>query len=159
MKGSARVLAALQEAINLEATAANAYLINGKDQKRRGMKTGDELLELHKQCCKFSKILMKHLLFLGGSIDLEPEPVTMGDDFGRTLDELVEMENDIVAKYTAAVKICYAEDDESNFHLFQHLIRWHREGQREYTGHLKYLEHEQWQYEKLGESDYIAAHI
>jgi bacterioferritin (cytochrome b1) len=159
MKGTSGVIAALQEAINLEATAANAYLVNGKDQQRRGMKTGDELLELKDQCCKFQKMLIKHLLFFDEKVELSPDPVTVGDAFDTTLDELIAMEMNIVERYTAAMKLCYTEGDGSNHHLFQHLLRWHREGQREYTGHLKYLEHERWQFAKLGEVDYIAAHI
>ena len=160
MKGDPKVLAALQAAINLEASVSAAYLLNGKIlHQDLAIKTGKELKELGEQACKFKKMLIKHLRFLDGSPDVDADVASLGDNVEQVLTELLKAEMDIVAQYTDFTVTCWAAKDMENFHLFQHLIRWHRAGHSQYRGHIMYLEHELKQIEKLGETDYIASHI
>ena len=46
--------------------------------------------------------------------------------------------------------------DMSNFHFYQHLVKWHREGDDKFKGHVAWLQKQLYQMNKLGENDYIA---
>ena len=44
----------------------------------------------------------------------------------------------------------------SNFHFYQHLMKWHREGDGKFKGHVAWLQKQLYQLKKLGDNDYIA---
>ena len=160
MIGNPIVTAALQESINLEANMCNVYCINGIALKHRlGIKVGKELKGLGKQSKCFKKMLIGHLLFLDGKPEIDADIAVIGDDIPAMLNEMLAREMALVTKYTEFTKTCYDVNDMENFHLFQHLIRWHRAGHGQYEGHIAYLEHELKQLAALGLVDYIASHL
>jgi bacterioferritin (cytochrome b1) len=160
MKGNPKVVAALQEAVNMEASLAAAYYLNGKHLKcGLGLKTGKELMDLGKQSCCHKDKLIKRLLFLEANAEIDAEVATIGSGVGNILKDLLQLENDVLARYTASAQICWEADDMSNFHLFQHLCKWHTTGGNGFDGHIRYIEHEQLQLNTLGEVNYLTAHI
>ena len=44
----------------------------------------------------------------------------------------------------------------SNFHFYQHLVKWHREGDDKFKGHVAWLQKQLYQLNKLGENGYLA---
>jgi len=143
MKGNSKVLSALQEAINLEASLAAAYCLNGQALKHTiGIKVAGELKSLGKQSKCYKKMLVKQLLFLEGTPEVAPDTAVVEDSISAMLDDLLKMENDTLARYTEFTKICYDADDMPNFHLFQHLCKFHSTGGNGNEGHLDYLSHE-----------------
>ena len=161
MTGDAKVMAALQEGINKEESLALLYFLNGKHlQQGLGITPGKELKGLGKQCCTYKKRLLKRLFFLGGSPEIAPDVATVIGDGGpgAIFDEMLSLENEIIDQYTIATKTCYEANDMEAFHVFQHLVKAHTIGEKG-VGHIQYIEHEQTQLEKLGEVQYIAAHI
>ncbi len=160
MNGDPNVMRALQDAINLEATLSTAYYLNGKSLRSGlGLKTGKELKDLGKQCCSYKKKLLKRLFFLDGTPEISVETVIVGDGVGTVLNDLRAMELNAVAFYTTLMTIALEAKDGNVFHIAQHLIKWHETGGNGFRGHVRYLEHELKQLTKLGENDYVAAHI
>jgi len=160
MNGNPQVIAVMQEGLNLEASLAHAYFLNGTALKEGlGIKTGTELMELGEQCCHYKEKLLKRLLLLGASPEIAPDTATLANSVAETLQELLMLEESLLTHYTTAVKVCYDAADMEAFHFFQHLCKDHTIGQHKRRGHIKYLEHERIQFAALGEVNYIAAHI
>ena len=154
MRGNANVMAALQEAINLEGSLALQYLLDARNVKRYGLKLAKGLKVLHEQCETFGKHLTDRLLFLEGEPRVELAAATTQETVTAIINTAIARETALIARYNAIVKICYDAGDMSNFHFFQHLVRWHSEGDRAKRGHLDWLEKQAWQIKEWGESDY-----
>lgn len=154
MKGNPAVLSALQEAINLEATCSLQYLLDARNVKRFGLKLSKGLKVLHEQCESFMKQLTDRSLFLGGTVELKPAAAGTRNSVTDILTESIGYEEQLIARYAAIVKLCYEAGDMSNFHFFQHLVRWHGEGDRNRRGHLDWLQKQAWQLNEFGETDY-----
>ena len=67
-----------------------------------------------------------------------------------------DAEQAAVARFADLCKQCYEAGDMSNFHFYQHLSKWHREGDDKFKGHVAWLQKQLYQLKKLGENDYIA---
>jgi bacterioferritin (cytochrome b1) len=156
MKGNPDVISGLQQAITIEATLALQYFVDSRDVKRLGLHLGDGLATLHDQCQEHVACLVGRLLFLEGAPKLDPKPAATHDKIGDILAEAKTAEEAAVAQFAVLCKQCYEGDDMSNFHFYQHLAKWHREGDEKFKGHLAWLQKELYQFTKLGESEYIA---
>ena len=160
MKGSPDVITSLQEAVNMEASLAEVYGLNGAALKKGlGVKTGSELKGLGKQCKCYKKKLMKSLFLYDVAIEVAPDIATIAADIPTTLSELLSLEMDIITHYTDMMEIAWAAKDADVFHLAQHLVLRHKVGDRDFDGHVRYLEHEQKQLAALGLVNYITAHV
>jgi bacterioferritin (cytochrome b1) len=156
MKGNPTVMAGLSESINLEASMMLQYLLDQRDVKRLGLDLADGLKQLHDQCEDHMKNLVSRLLFLEGAPTIEPKPAATHDSVTEILNDAFAAEQAAVARFTDLCKECYEAGDMSNFHLFQHLIKWHREGDDKFKGHIAWLQKQLYQLKKLGENDYLA---
>ena len=72
------------------------------------------------------------------------------------LNDAFAAEEAAVARFSDLCKQCYEAGDMSNFHFYQHLTKWHREGDDKFKGHIAWLQKQIGQLKKLGETDYIA---
>ena len=159
MKGSEKVMAALQEAINMEYTLASQYQLDQCDVGRLGLSIEDRLGDLHEQCEDYGKLLVARLLFLEGSPVVAPGPAATHDDVGSIITSAIAAESGVIAKYAEFTKTAFEEGDMDNFHLFQHLSKWHRQGGNDNKGHLSWLQKQAWQFGKLGETGYIDSKV
>ena len=156
MKGSPPVMAGLQQAIDLEGSLALQYLLDQRDVKRLGLDLADGLKQLHEQCEDHLKHLVSRLLFLEGAPTIGPKPAATHDSITEILNDAFAAEQAAVAVFTDLCKQCYEAGDMSNFHFYQHLVKWHREGDDKFKGHVAWLQKQLYQLKKLGENDYIA---
>ena len=156
MKGNPEVLSGLQEAITIEATLMLQYLLDQRDLKRLGLDLADGFKQLHEQCEDHMKCLTSRLLFLEGAPTLNPKPAATHDSIGDMLNGAFDAEQAAVARFADLCKQCYEAGDMSNFHFYQHLSKWHREGDDKFKGHICWLQKQIFQLKKLGENDYIA---
>jgi bacterioferritin len=157
MDGDGKVMAGLQEAINLEWAGALQYGLDARDLMRLGLKTADGLMTLHEQCEMFAWDLIDRLLFLGGSPEIRPDNAaethaTVGD----ILNDALAFEMAVVGRYAELCKEAYEAGDMEAFHLYQHLTKWHRMGGNDNKGHIAWLQKQLAQYQKVGgEAQYI----
>ena len=156
MKGPPEVLAGLQEAVQIEATLMLQYLLDHRDAKRLGLALADGLKDLHDQAEDHMKCLVSRLLFLEGAPTIAPQPAATHDSVTDILNSAFAAEQSAVARFTELCKQAYDNGDMSNFHFLQHLIKWHREGDDKFKGHIAWLQKQLYQLKKLGEGDYIA---
>ena len=156
MKGNPTVMAGQSEAINLEASMMLQYLLDQRDVKRLGLNLAEGLKELYEQAEDHMKCLVSRLLFLEGAPTIEPKPAATHDSVTDILNDAFAAEQAAVARFTELCKECYEAGDMSNFHFYQHLIKWHREGDDKFKGHVTWLQKQLYQLKKLGEDGYIA---
>jgi bacterioferritin (cytochrome b1) len=156
MKGNPDVIAGLQQAITTEATLMLQYSVDSCDVKRLGLHLGDGLAALRDQCQSHLHCLVGRLLFLEGAPVIDPKPAATHDKIGDILSQAKTAEEAAVDQFAVLCKQSYEGDDMSNFHFYQHLAKWHREGDEKFKGHLAWLQQQLYLFEKLGESEYIA---
>ncbi|HUJ50087.1 MAG TPA: ferritin-like domain-containing protein [Bryobacteraceae bacterium] len=156
MKAPPQVLAALQESIDIETTLALQYLLDQRDVKRLGLDLADGLKQMHEQCQEHLKHLTSRLLFLEGAPTITPTPAATHDSVTEILNDAFAAEQAAIARFSDLCKQCYDAGDMSNFHFYQHLAKWHREGDDKFKGHVAWLQKQLYQLKKLGENDFIA---
>ena len=156
MKGNPQVLAGLQDGIAIESTLMLQYLLDQRDVKRLGLNLADGLKQLHEQCEDHMKCLTSRMLFLEGAPTISPKPAVTHDSVTEILNDAFTAEQAAVARFSELCKECYEAGDMSNFHFYQHLVKWHREGDDKFKGHIAWLQKQLYQLKKLGETEYIA---
>ena len=156
MKAPPQVLAGLQESIDLEASLALQYLLDQRDVKRLGLDLADGLKQMHEQCQEHLKRITSRLLFLEGAPTITPKPAATHDSVTEILNDAFAAETAAIARFSELCKQCYDAGDMSNFHFYQHLVKWHREGDDKFKGHAAWLQKQLYQLKKLGENDFIA---
>ena len=156
MKGNPQVMAGLQEAVDIEASLMLQYLLDQRDVKRLGLDLADGLKQLADQCEDHMKQLVSRLLFLDGAPTINPTAAATHDSVTEILNDAFAAEQSDIARFTDLCKQCYDASDMSNFHFYQHLVKWHREGDDKFKGHVGWLQKQLYQLKKPGENDYIA---
>jgi bacterioferritin (cytochrome b1) len=156
MKAPPQVLAALQESVDIEATLALQYLLDQRDVKRLGLNLADGLKQMYDQCQEHLKHLTSRLLFLEGAPTIGPKPAATHDSVTEILNDAFAAEQAAIARFSDFCRQCYDAGDMSNFHFYQHLVKWHREGDDKFSGHVAWLQKQLYQLKKLGENDFIA---
>lgn len=160
MKGKPAVMAVLQAGITAEWSLALSYHMFTQDMKRFGVKVYDGFDKLGEQCEDYAKELTRRLLFLEGDPVVNPADASTLDSVSAMLAKLQADELSIVDQYAAATKACWDAGDMSNFHWFQHLSKWHREGDEGKQGHIAWIQKMLWQIQAVGsEPEFIATQI
>ena len=159
MKGDPKVIAALQEAITLELAQALQYKLDYLDSGRLGLDIADALKTRHEQCEEWADSIAGRLLFLEGAPIYSAQPVKTHDSVPDIISGHIAAETAIVERYAALTVVCWEAGDMDNFHYFQHLSKWHRQGGNDFHGHLSWLQKQQWQLNTLGTNNYIAEKI
>jgi bacterioferritin (cytochrome b1) len=154
MKGDPKVMAGLQESIDLELSLCLQYMLDWRNVKRCGLSIKKGLYKLHEQSEKHAQSLISRLLFLDGVPLSAPAQAKTHIDIGDILSDATAAEMAIVARYAELARQAFDAGDMSNFHLYQHLAKWHREGDKKFIGHLAWLQKQNWQLKEFGETDY-----
>ena len=154
MKSTSVIATGLQEAINLELSLSLQYTLDARNLKRYGLKIAKGFGCLAGQSRDFAKQLTSRLLFLEGEPGFAPQPAKTHANVSDIIGDAVKAETAIVARYSALAKRAFDEGDMSNFHYYQHLAKWHREGDGKFKGHLAWLQKQEWQLGEFGETDY-----
>lgn len=154
MKGDPKIIAGLQEMINLELALCLQYMLDWKNVKRCGLKIARGLYCLHEQSEEYAQKLITRLLFLDATPQSSPSAAKAHANVADIITDAIAAETAIVARYSELTKLALDAGDVSNMHLFQHLSKWHREGDKEHRGHLMWLQKQGWQLKEFGETDY-----
>ena len=156
MKAPPQVLAGVQEAIDLELSLSLQYLLDQRNVKRFGLSIAGGLKKLHDQCDAYAKDLATLMLFLDGAPQFAPKPATTHKTVADIQTDAIAAETAIVSRYSALCKEAYEAGEIDVFHLYQHLVKWHRRGGNGNEGHLAWLQKQNWQLLEFGEKDYEA---
>lgn len=149
MKGSAKVLAELNKALQEELTAINQYFLHAEMCENWGYERLSEYIK--KQSIgemKHAEALMERILFLDGTPSMKPLELTVGKNVQEMLQSDLELELGAVKQYNEAIQIAVAEKDNGSRDLFVTLLK-------DEEDHVDWLEAQVHQIRELGYERYL----
>ena len=154
MKGSQKVIDALNEALHEELTAINQYFLHAEMCENWHYNRIGELIK--KQSIgemKHAEEIIERLLFLDGSPNLtKPMNLTVGKNVKEQIQSDLKLEVDAVAMYNRYVELARAEKDNASRELFERLLKDEEE-------HVDWLEAQMHQINELGYERYLSQQI
>ncbi len=154
MKGSRKIIDALNEALKEELRAINQYFIHAEMcENWHYDKLGDFIMKQSIDEMKHAESLIERLLFLDATPNMTaPMEITIGENVRAQLNSDLALEIGAVAMYNRAVETARAEGDNVSRELFERVLKDEEE-------HVDWLEAQLHQIEELGYERYLAAQI
>jgi bacterioferritin len=149
MKGSTKVIAELNHALQEELTAINQYFLHAEMSENWGYERLSEYIK--KQSIgemKHAEVLMERILFLDGIPSMKPLDLTVGKNVQEMLQSDLDLELSAVKQYNAAIQIAVAEKDNGSRDLFVALLK-------DEEDHVDWLEAQIHQIKELGYERYL----
>jgi bacterioferritin len=149
MKGSVKVIAELNRALQEELTAINQYFLHAEMCENWGYERLSEYVK--KQSIgemKHAEVLMERILFLDGTPSMKPLELTIGKNVEDMLQSDLDLELSAVKQYNAAIQIAVAEKDNGSRDLFVALLK-------DEEDHVDWLEAQMHQIKELGYERYL----
>jgi len=153
MKGSAKVIEALNKALRDELTAINQYFLHAEMYENWGYKSLSQSLK--KQSIdemKHAETLLERILFLEGSPSMKPLELTIGKNVQDMLKGDLGLEVEAVKDYNTAIQLCVAERDNGSRDLFVRLLL-------DEEGHVDWLEAQLHMINEVGYERYLAMNM
>ena len=125
MKGSQKVIDALNDALADELAAINQYMVHAEMAANWGYEKLHEFSEdLAVQEMKHAEKLISRILFLEGTpVVTEVHQVHIGDFLDKGLSNDHQSELEAIAKYNAIVKLCVVENDQGTKEMVDHILQ------------------------------------
>jgi len=159
MQGDPKVKDGLQHLVAALLGLMCQYLLDAINLKRLGLSIGDGLDQLSGQCATDVKDLVKWLYFL----EAQPELGTAKSHatVGQILADATTAEAAFVAAVNELADTAFEAGEMAVFHGLQHLAKFHTIGgdvigATDRTGHIAWLQKQNWQLREFGEKDYEA---
>ena len=151
MKGSKKVIDALNLALTEEMTAINQYVVHAEMAANWGYEKLHEFSEgLAVQEMKHAEKLIGRILFLEGTpIISKYNPIRIGTDVPSDLKNDLATETDAVKMYNDIAQICVAEKDQGTKELVDDILR-------EEEAHVDGLEERLDQIEQMGLGNFLS---
>ena len=149
MKGSPKVVAELNKALQEELTAINQYFLHAEMCENWGYEKLSEYIK--KQSIgemKHAEALMERILFLDSSPSMKPLELTVGKNVQEMIQSDLDLELGAVKDYNAAIQVAVAEKDNGSRDLFVELLK-------DEEDHVDWLEAQIHQIEELGYERYL----
>lgn len=154
MKGNAKVIDALNEALHEELTAINQYFLHAEMCENWHYDRLGELIK--KQSIgemKHAETLIERILFLDGTPNLTKHiDLTVGKNVKEQIESDLKLEVDAVAMYNLAIETARQEGDNASRELFERLLKDEEE-------HVDWLEAQVHQMKELGYERYLSQQI
>jgi bacterioferritin len=150
MKGDAKVIEILNDALRHELTAVSQYWLHYRLQEDWGLgkmakKSREESIEEMEHADK----LISRIITLGGHPNLQKlDPLRIGQNVQETLEADLAGEESARALYKKAREVCSDAGDYVSMKLFEDLLA-------DEEGHIDFLETQIELYNKLGEANYM----
>lgn len=154
MKGSPKVIEALNEALHEELTAINQYFLHAEmcENWHYG-RLGDLIKKQSIGEMKHAEILIERILFLDGTPKLtQSMSLTVGKNAREQIESDLKLEIEAVAMYNRAIETARREADNASRELFERLLKDEEE-------HVDFLEAQVHQIEELGYERYLSQQI
>ncbi len=154
MKGDAKVIEYLNQALKLELTSINQYFLHSRILQDWGFeklskKLHDESVEEMHHADK----LIQRVLFLEGLPNLQDlDPLNIGETVREMHESDLAGERKAHALYSEAAQYCHTVNDTVSRELFETLIGDEEE-------HIDWLETQLTLMEKVGEQNYLQSHL
>ena len=125
MKGSEKVIAALNEALHEELTAINQYFLHSEMCENWGYeRTAKYVRKLSIVEMKHAEKLIERILFLDGAPNMAtPVQLSVGNAVKQQLENDLNLELGAVKLYNDAVKLARAEGDNGSEQLLQSILK------------------------------------
>ncbi len=154
MKGSAKVIAALNSVLMKELTAINQYFLHARMLENWGlMKLGKLEYAASIDEMKHSDMVIKRILFLEGLPNLQKlGKLRIGTDIKEVIEADMEVENEAVPHLKDCIKIAESERDYVSRDLFLSILASEEK-------HLDWLETQHGLIKRLGLQNYMQSQI
>jgi bacterioferritin len=153
MKGDARVIAKLNEALREELTAINQYFVHAEMLHNWGFnRLGKYIRKQSIDEMKHAEALLERVLFLDGVPTMEPLALTIGQNVRHQFQNDLDLELKAVVSYNEAVAIAREARDNSSSELFERLLR-------DEEGHVDFLEAQLQLIEQIGYERYLSQQL
>jgi len=149
MRGNAKVLEQLNQALRDELTAINQYFLHAEMSENWGYKKYSKYIK--KQSIdemKHAELLMERILFLDGIPKMEPMSLTTGKSVKDMIESDLALEHDAVASYNESIRACVENGDNGSRDLFMKLLK-------DEEGHVGWLEAQVHQISEIGYERYL----
>ncbi len=125
MKGSQKVIDALNAGLTIELTAINQYFIQGKMCQNWGLhKLGGHHMGESVEEMKHAELLIDRILFLDGVPEIARyDVIRVGTDVKEQLENDLKLELGASKTYNEAVQICVAEKDSVSRQLVDTILK------------------------------------
>ena len=157
MQGDSNVKDGLQRLASALDDLMCQYMLDAINTKRLGLDVAEGLDKLCDQCTSDLKDLVKWLYFLEG----QPQIGTAQSHatVGQILGDATAAEIAFVATVTELAGNALETGELAVFHGLQHLVKFHTigggvVGSTDRTGHLAWLQKQNWQLREFGEKEY-----
>jgi bacterioferritin len=154
MKGNAKVIASLNEALKEELTAINQYFLHAEMcENWHYTRLGNYIKKQSIDEMKHAETLIERLLFLDATPSMtEPMQLTIGKNVREQLESDLKLEIDAVGMYNRSVQICREEGDNASRELFERLLKDEEE-------HVDWLEAQLHQIQEIGYERYLSTQV
>ena len=154
MQGSAKVIAALNEALKEELTAINQYFLHAEMcENWHYDKLGGYIKKQSIGEMKHAEELIERILFLDGTPNLtELMKLTVGRNVSEQLESDLKLEVNAVGMYNRFIQLARDEGDNASRELFERLLKDEEE-------HVDWLEAQVHQIKELGYERYLSQQI
>ncbi len=154
MKGSKRVIKALNECLTRELTAINQYFLHARMLQDWGLeKLGKLEYDASIDEMKHADALIKRILFLEGLPNLQKlNNLRIGQNVKEIIEADLEVEYEAVPHLKASIKIAEEEQDYVSRDLFRAILDSEEH-------HIDWLETQQNILSKIGEQNFIQSQI
>jgi bacterioferritin len=154
MKGNAKVIAALQEALHEELTAINQYFLHAEMcENWHYEKLGDFIKKQSIDEMKHAEALIERILFLDSTPNLtQPLQLTVGKNVKAQLESDLALEIGAVALYNRTIQTARDNGDNASRELFERLLK-------DEEDHVDWLEAQLHQIEEIGYERYLSQQI
>lgn len=153
MRGNDQVIAKLNEGLREELTAINQYFVHAEMCHNWGYhRLGTFVRKQSIGEMKHAEDLLERIIFLDGTPQMEPLPLTIGVDVKAQLRNDLDLELKAVVMYNESIKVAQDAGDNTSRELFERLLKDEEE-------HVDFLEAQLHQIEQLGYERYLAQQI
>ncbi len=154
MKGNAKVLAALQEALHEELTAINQYFLHAEMcENWHYEKLGEFIKKQSIDEMKHAEELIERILFLDDTPNLtRPMQLTIGKNVKAQIESDLALEISAVGLYNHAIQTARDNGDNGSRELFERLLR-------DEEKHVDWLEAQLHQIEEIGYERYLSQQV
>ena len=154
MKGNAKVIAALNEALQEELLAINQYFLHAEMCENWKYEALAKFIQKESiEEMKHAERLIERILFLDATPTLTgPTSLSVGRNVKEQLASDLELELRAVKMYNAAVKLARDEHDNTSAELFEEILQ-------DEEGHVDWLEAQMHQIGELGYERYLSEQI
>ncbi len=154
MKGNAKVIEALNEALHEELVAISQYILHSEMcENWHYNRLGEFIKKQSIGEMKHAEALIERILFLDGAPNLtKPLQLTVGKNVKEQLESDLKLEVSAVALYNRSAELARQEGDNASRELFERLLK-------DEEGHVDWLEAQVHQMKELGYERYLSQQI